>query len=77
LTTPRIVVNDVVRRPADRVGHRGLDRAGFFPGGTRTLPAFLYVYVDDADATCQRAVDAGAEVIETPCNQFYGDRRAW
>ena len=27
-------------------------------------------------ATYQRAVDAGAEVIETPSDQFYGDRRA-
>jgi PhnB protein len=47
-----------------------------FLGEREHFPAFLYVYVDDVDATYQRAVDAGAEVIETPCNQFYGDRRA-
>jgi len=31
------------------------------PGGTRALfPAFLYVYVDDADEVYQRALTAGA-----------------
>jgi PhnB protein len=45
--------------------------------GARDLfPAFLYVYVDDADATYQRAVDAGAETIEPPLDTPYGDRRA-
>ena len=28
------------------------------------FPAFLYVYVDDADAVYQRAVEAGAESLE-------------
>jgi PhnB protein len=45
-------------------------------GEREHFPAFLYIYVDDTDATYQRAVDAGAEVIETPSDQFYGDRRA-
>jgi len=30
------------------------------------FPAFLYVYVDDADATFRRAVQAGATVLEAP-----------
>ena len=38
--------------------------------------AFLYVYVDDADAAFQRAVSAGATVIEEPLDTPYGDRRA-
>jgi PhnB protein len=45
-------------------------------GEREHFPAFLYIYVDDTDATYQRALDAGAEVIETPSDQFYGDRRA-
>ena len=45
-------------------------------GEREHFPAFLYIYVDDTDATYQRAVAAGAEVIETPSDQFYGDRRA-
>jgi uncharacterized glyoxalase superfamily protein PhnB len=38
--------------------------------------AFLYVYVDDADAAFRRAVTAGATVIEEPLDTPYGDRRA-
>jgi predicted enzyme related to lactoylglutathione lyase len=38
--------------------------------------AFLYVYVEDADVVYQRAVDAGATVIEAPLDTPYGDRRA-
>src|SRR5205823_3320293 len=40
------------------------------------FPAFLYVYVDDADRTYQRALDAGATSIEAPLDTPYGDRRA-
>src|SRR5262249_47733267 len=38
--------------------------------------AFLYVYVDDVDATHARALKAGAEEIEEPADQPYGDRRS-
>ena len=31
-----------------------------------TVPACLYVYVENADATWQRAIDAGAHAIEAP-----------
>jgi uncharacterized glyoxalase superfamily protein PhnB len=34
------------------------------------------VYVDDADATYERAVLAGASTIEAPLDTAYGDRRA-
>jgi uncharacterized glyoxalase superfamily protein PhnB len=40
------------------------------------FPAFLYVYVDDADAAYQRAVAAGATTVEAPLDTPYGDRRA-
>jgi predicted enzyme related to lactoylglutathione lyase len=47
------------------------------PATERDLfPAFLYVYVDDADHTYQRAVAAGATTMEAPLNTPYGDRRA-
>jgi PhnB protein len=46
-------------------------------GGVReAMPTFLYVYVEDADATYGRATDAGAETIEPPTDTPYGDRRA-
>jgi PhnB protein len=37
--------------------------------------AFLYLYVDDADATYRRAVQAGARSLEEPLDTPYGDRR--
>lgn len=35
----------------------------------------LYVYVDNLDAHYARALDAGAEIVEEPADQPYGDRR--
>ena len=40
------------------------------------FPAFLYVYVDDADTTYQRALAAGAVGVEQPWDTPYRDRRA-
>ena len=46
-------------------------------GGVRAaLPAFLYVYVADADATYRRAIEVGARTVEAPMDTPYGDRRA-
>ncbi|MFI5313117.1 MAG: VOC family protein [Candidatus Dormibacteria bacterium] len=47
------------------------------PSGEREpFPAFLYVYVDDADLAYSRALAAGAVSIEPPLDTPYGDRRA-
>jgi uncharacterized glyoxalase superfamily protein PhnB len=47
------------------------------PAGARELfPGFLYIYVDDADATYQKALAAGAVALEEPLDTPYGDRRA-
>jgi uncharacterized glyoxalase superfamily protein PhnB len=40
------------------------------------FPAFLYVYVDDADETYRGALAAGAVSLEPPLDTPYGDRRA-
>ncbi|HEY8182744.1 MAG TPA: VOC family protein [Thermoanaerobaculia bacterium] len=45
-------------------------------GVRNATPAFLYVYVADADATYRRAIKAGARTIEEPVDTPYGDRRA-
>lgn len=47
------------------------------PSGEREpFPAFLHVYVDDAEITYRRALAAGAVSIELPLDTPYGDRRA-
>jgi uncharacterized glyoxalase superfamily protein PhnB len=40
------------------------------------MPAFLYVYVEDSDATYERALKAGAVSLEEPGDTPYGARRA-
>ena len=45
-------------------------------GIRRPMPAFLYVYVQDSDATYRRALEAGARSVEEPVDTPYGDRRS-
>ncbi len=45
-------------------------------GPRHPMPAFLHLYVDDTDATYQRALKAGAVSLEEPGDMPYGDRRA-
>jgi uncharacterized glyoxalase superfamily protein PhnB len=45
-------------------------------GEREAFPAFLYVYVHDADETYRRAIAAGAQNLEAPLNTPYGHRRA-
>lgn len=40
------------------------------------MPASLYLYVPDCDATYASAIGAGATSIMEPADQFYGDRGA-
>jgi PhnB protein len=44
-------------------------------GVRRPMPAFLYVYVADADAAYRIALDSGAQSIEAPVDTPYGDHR--
>jgi PhnB protein len=44
--------------------------------GREPMSAFLYVYVEDADAVFRRALDHGAVSIEDPQDMPYGDSRA-
>ena len=45
-------------------------------GPRESTQAFLYLYVEDADATYRRAIAAGAVSLEEPADMPYGDRRA-
>lgn len=40
------------------------------------MPAFLYIYVEDADAAFRRALKHGAQALDEPTDTPYGDRRA-
>ena len=52
------------------------------PGGHGTFPpkasgnptAHLTVYVDDVDAHFERAREAGATIVDSPADKFWGDR---
>ena len=37
-------------------------------------PTMIHVYVEDVDAVYKKAMDAGAESLKQPGDQFYGDR---
>jgi uncharacterized glyoxalase superfamily protein PhnB len=62
-------------RPTElRIGDSLLMIAG--ADARSAMPACLYVYVPDADASYRRAVAHGARSVETPRDMPYGDRRA-
>ena len=62
-------------RPAEiRIGDSVVMVSG--AGPRELFPAFLYVYVDDADGAYRRALTAGAVTVEEPLDTPYGDRRA-
>src|SRR5262249_61986475 len=42
----------------------------------KPMPSAMYLYVNDADATYKRALQAGATSTMEPMDQFYGDRNA-
>ncbi|MBI1789007.1 MAG: VOC family protein [Acidobacteria bacterium] len=48
-------------------GHRGPESVG-------GSPVSFHLYVEDVDATVDRAVAAGAKLVRPVANQFYGDR---
>jgi PhnB protein len=66
--------------PGDRIGHAqvrigdSLIMLSDSYAEHEPLEAMLYVYVDDVDATYQRALAAGALSIRAPVDEFYGDR---
>jgi uncharacterized glyoxalase superfamily protein PhnB len=55
------------------IGHPGPDYRS--PAHTGSAHGSLYVYVDDVDAHFERSRDAGAEILQEPVDEPYGDRR--
>jgi PhnB protein len=82
-----LVERHALRQPDGSVSHAemALEDAVVMmgsPGGGYRNPKHLgqstqslYVYIDDVDGHCARARAAGAEIVEEPADQPYGDRR--
>ena len=49
---------------------------GSTKGSPNVSSALIYVYVDDTDATFERAINVGGVTFERPNDTPYGDRRA-
>jgi uncharacterized glyoxalase superfamily protein PhnB len=45
-------------------------------GEYQPMPAMFYLYVNNTDATYERAIKAGAKSLSAPADQPYGDRNA-
>src|SRR5579863_10147854 len=69
-------------RPDGRVGHAevkigdSMVMMGEAQGDWKSMPAALYLYVEDTDAVYRQALAAGAASVMEPADQFYGDRNA-
>jgi uncharacterized glyoxalase superfamily protein PhnB/predicted enzyme related to lactoylglutathione lyase len=73
----RVMKSDdgVVRHATVKIG----DSMLMFSSGTDLYsdrPSTLHLYMKDVDSIYQQALEAGANSLEKPSNQFYGDRRA-
>lgn len=65
-------LDDSVVMLADEFPEMGAKAPSAYGGS----PVSLMVYVEDVDATFERATGAGATAVRPPENQFYGDRSA-
>ena len=62
-----------------RIGDTNIMMADAWPGQWETAPtdkatAGLFVYADDCDAWCDRAIEAGCESLYPATDMFWGDR---
>ena len=65
----------VVQHATVRIGDSMLE-LGEAHGPFQPMPTMFYLYVEDADAWYERAIEAGAISISPPADQHYGDRVA-
>ena len=71
---------DVMRGPDGKIGHAEVEIGDSIvmladvPPDGEAMRSMLNIYVEDCDATYQKALAAGAESVKEPADQFYGDR---
>ena len=70
--SPEGMIHHATVRIGDSIIEMGEAHGEWIP-----LPPALYTYVEDVDATYNRAIEAGATSMLAPANQPYGDRNAW
>ncbi len=75
MATPGGRVDHAEVRLGDGEVHLGQPEEPTSPKRFGGTAVHLYVYVADVDAHCDRARAAGAEIIDEPADQEYGDRR--
>jgi PhnB protein len=59
-----------------RIGNSMLMIGGGGTSGAKSRPMGLHLYVPNADAVYQRAVDTGGKSLQPPTDKSYGDREA-
>ena len=68
-----------VKSPSENLHPKRATAAGssISHGPYQPIPAAIYLYVPDVDATYRKAIEAGATTVQVPTDQSYGDRNAW
>jgi len=75
ITTPDGHVGHAEMRFGDGEIHLGQPEQPSSPRSYGGTPVLLYVYVEAVDEHCSRARAAGAEIVDEPADQEYGERR--
>ena len=75
MTSPGGRVDHAEMRLGDGEVHLGQPQKPTSPKRLGGTPVQLYVYVNDVEAHYHRAHTAGAEIVDEPTDQEYGDRR--
>ena len=66
----------MIQHATERIGNSMIEM-GEAHGEAQPMPPALYMYVEDLDASYERALKAGATSLQSPTEQAYGDRTAW
>ena len=72
--------DDVMRMPDGKIGHAEVQIGDSIvmladvPADGEATRSMINLYVEDCDATYEKALAAGAESVRELQNQFYGDR---